>query len=72
MEKNKLTADELKALLDEVENGFNGKEFLRKGQKHMIVLFDIKPELYTEITGTDDDPFYVDSRMDNFLKRISP
>lgn len=72
MEKNKLTADELKALLDEVENGFKANNDLRKGQKHMIVLFDIKPELYAEITGTDDDPFYVDARMDNFLKRISP
>lgn len=72
MEKNKLTADELKALLDEVENGFKADNDLRNGQKHMIVLFDIKPELYAEITGTDDDPFYVDERMANFLKRISP
>lgn len=65
----KLTADELKALLDAVENADN---YLRRGQKLMIVLYDIKPELYLEILGSKDDPFYIDARIDDFIKRISP
>jgi hypothetical protein len=72
MEKNKLTAEQVRFLFECVANEFNENVHLRKGQKCMIILWDIAPELYTEITGTDDDPFYVDERMDNFIKRISP
>jgi len=72
MEKNKLTADEVKEFLKTVDESFPGNTELRHGQKAMIILLDVAPTIYAEITGTDDDPFYLDERMDDFIKRISP
>ena len=45
-----------------------GKGTLRIGQCYMNVLYDIDPTLYREITGTQVDPFYVDDRIEAFLR----
>lgn len=42
----------------------------REGQAHMNVLGQWEPELYVAITGTDIDPFYVDSKMGDFLSYV--
>lgn len=44
--------------------------FIRKGQARMNALYDIAPEVYKEITGTEFDCFYVDARIEAFLKRV--
>lgn len=52
-----------------IANKFERKG-LRKGQSWMSALYDIDVELYREVVGTDDDPFYVDTKISNFLIRI--
>lgn len=42
---------------------------LRKGQAYMNALAQIDLNLYRTITGTDDDPFYDDSKIPLFLIR---
>lgn len=42
---------------------------LRKGQAYMNALAQIDMNLYRAITGTDDDPFYDDSKIPLFLIR---
>lgn len=44
----------------------NNKE-LREGQAYMNALFEIDQKLYNEITGTDLDPFYDDSKINTFF-----
>lgn len=36
----------------------------RPGQAFFNVLFKVRPELAVKITGTDDDPFYIDGNIE--------
>jgi hypothetical protein len=42
----------------------------RLGQAYFNFLAQDYPELAKEIAGTDIDPFYVDDRINDFLKHI--
>lgn len=44
---------------------------LRLGQSMFNSLWEIDPNLARDITGTDDDCFYNDNKICNFLKAIS-
>jgi hypothetical protein len=44
---------------------------LRYGQSLMNALGDINLDLYREITGTENDPFYLDSRVPVFFETIA-
>ena len=41
---------------------------LRTGQSLMNVLYKVQPEIYTQVMNTELDPFYVEGRVENFLK----
>lgn len=43
---------------------------LREGQSFMSALNEINPDLYKEITGTDADCFYDDSKTPEFFDKI--
>lgn len=43
---------------------------LRKGQAAFNLLYEINPRIANEILGTEKDPFYIDSRMDIFVKYL--
>ena len=44
---------------------------LRRGQALMLVLHDLRPDLYHEITGTKWDCFYKDSVVDAFFEFLN-
>jgi hypothetical protein len=41
---------------------------LRLGQAHFLALHNIMPELALKIKGTDNDPFYDDSKIQAFFE----
>jgi hypothetical protein len=43
---------------------------LRRGQAMMNELYRIRPDLYNAIGATENDPFYQDSRIPNFIELI--
>ena len=43
---------------------------LRDGQALMIALMELNKDLYTDITGMDVDPFYLDERIPAFIEYI--
>ena len=43
---------------------------LRKGQSYMIALSEIDLDCYRKIAGTENDPFYVDAKIPQFLACI--
>lgn len=43
---------------------------MREGQAYMNVLFEMYPEIYKRITGTEYDCFYDDSRIFHFFSEI--
>jgi len=44
---------------------------IREGQAYMNVLFEMYPEIYKRIDGTEYDCFYDDSRIFHFFSEIS-
>ena len=44
---------------------------LRIGQAYMNALCEVEPALYTCITGTDADCFYLDSNLHKFMKYLN-
>ncbi len=40
---------------------------LRLGQSYMLALHDMIPEIYDIITNTENDPFYDDKKIYNFM-----
>jgi len=46
------------------------KHSLRLGQSFMNALHEVKPELSNQITGTDNDCFYNDNKVVQFLQYL--
>ena len=44
--------------------------FIRNGQALMIALNEVAPNVYKSITGTIHDPFYDDSKINDFLIQL--
>lgn len=53
-------------------NGFTGErsKHQRLGQWAFNLLQEIHPEIAEKIRGTDSDPFYVDAKVPDFLRRL--
>jgi len=65
----KLSVKELEELKENA--AFLSKwSMLRLGQSLMIALYDINKSLYCEISTSHIDPFYKDSKIDDFFKYI--
>ena len=43
----------------------------RKGQAYFNYLYQLHPDVADEIRGTEYDPFYLNSRIEKFLNKIS-
>ena len=43
----------------------------RKGQAYFNYLYQLHPDVANEIRGTEYDPFYLNSRIEKFLNKIS-
>lgn len=65
-----LTADELSTLIRVSMSMVRSSEgAIRRGQAYMNVLYEIRPDLYEEITINQPqvDCFYNDDKIDNFM-----
>jgi len=59
-------------LLDAATNEQRKNKQLRHGQSIMIALKDMNSKLYSDITGTEYDPFYNDNKISALLKHLNP
>lgn len=60
----------LQQVLDKAEELLSVYNQYRVGQALMNALGEISPRLYREITATDADCFYVDSKIIKFIEKI--
>ena len=44
---------------------------LRAGQSYMNALRDVNPDVYYEISGTSNDPFYDDNKIILFMRFLN-
>jgi hypothetical protein len=44
--------------------------YLRKGQTLFNIIYERCPEIANQIRSTENDPFYLDSRIDNFFNEL--
>ena len=44
--------------------------YLRKGQTLFNILYEQYPDIANQIRSTENDPFYLDKRIDNFFNEI--
>jgi hypothetical protein len=54
-----------------VEVAMRERSGLRKGQAYFDVLVELEPELAERLAETDDDPFYNDEKLPDFLLRVA-
>lgn len=66
----KITKEQLFLLHIEAHNYISKHQEIREGQAYMNALFKIDVELYQEITGTDKDPFYLDTNLPKFFSYL--
>jgi hypothetical protein len=59
-------------LLDAATKVQSKNKQLRHGQSIMIALKDMNSKLYSDVTGTDYDPFYNDKNIPALLKHLNP
>lgn len=67
---NKLTKEEFAEFTHQVGWLLIHYPWMRRGQAMMNELYRIRPELYNAITATANDPFYIDSKIPNFIKLV--
>lgn len=67
-EINNIKFEQFLRLVD--EEFWNHKPILRYGQTVMNVLYEVWPEKYKEITGSDLDCFYDDSTVRSLLDHL--
>lgn len=56
--------------VSKVDSTYADHKELRYGQSLMNVLFEVWPDKYMEITGTDDDCFYDDATVSLTLDKL--
>ena len=66
----KITQNELNEFYATVSKTMNKYPQLRKGQTYFNVAYKMWPEETNRIRGTNDDCFYDDSRIENFMKHF--
>jgi len=66
----KLNKEEWDELIVNTMNLWDNNKELRLGQSYMIELHKINPRIYNLVTSTNNDPFYDDKNISNFLKYI--
>ena len=49
---------------------FKDEGVLRLGQSYMNALYEVNSQLYKDITNTENDPFYEDKLINNFMKYL--
>jgi hypothetical protein len=69
--KSKLTDQEWVELTRIAVHNFTESNHLRLGQSYMIALAKIRMDLYDEVTASDVDPFYVDSKLVKFIQYLN-
>ena len=60
-----MESSRLKRLYDLVEKK---PSYIRKGQAYFNEAYNINPKLVNQVRGTELDPFYIDSRVPEFIK----
>jgi len=65
-----MTPEEVQDLINKANELRRIHPALRQGQALTNILWHMNHEAYNQITGTEDDPFYVDERVDSFLAKI--
>ena len=64
---NNMTAKEWVSLINSLVKYLHNNPELRVGQVYMNALFDIRPDLYQRVTGTENDCFYNDDKIVNLI-----
>lgn len=70
-EKSKLTDQEWVQLTKIALTLFTNEKYLRLGQSYMAALAQIRMDLYIEITASNVDPFYVDTKLIKFIQYLN-
>lgn len=60
----------IKLLTDSVRDKRKAHPSLRDGQAYFNALHEVDPKLADELSGTELDPYYVDSRIPDFLAKV--
>jgi len=68
---DKLTEKEWTELIKEWCAQYNGGKHQRAGQAYMNALFIIREDLYKQLAETEDDCFYDDSKIINFIRKLN-
>lgn len=71
MSKSKMTSTEWISLINKLVELLHKHSELRYGQAIMNALNDVRPDLYKEITGTNNDPFYDDNKLVLFMRYLN-
>ena len=67
----KLLPDELNSVINLTSKLMEKEKTYRYGQAFFSALEDLYPEVANSIRGTDNDPYYIDYRMNDCIKHIS-
>lgn len=59
-------------LIDAADKEQRKNKQLRQGQSIMIALKDMSSKLYSDVTGTEYDPFYNDKKIPTLMKFLNP
>jgi len=63
---SKLTSEQWVELTKKTVEQYNEHK-LRLGQAYMNSLYDVNKDLYTEITATENDPYYDNNKLIDFI-----
>jgi len=68
---SKLTDQEWVKLINLAVNYVNEHSNMRLGQSYMNALHVVNKEIYHEVAVTENDPFYDDKKIINFIKFLN-
>jgi len=71
MNKNKLTDKEWVELTKEWCKRYKGGKHQRAGQAYMNALFKVNKRLHDKISGTENDCFYDENKIINFIRFLN-
>jgi len=62
-----LSEEDYELLIDIADINYDSTPYLRYGQALMIALYDIDEKLYDEVQANDFDPFFDNTKVNEFL-----
>jgi hypothetical protein len=69
--ENKLSQEDVNRIVNEAKNLHMYNPYLRLGQNMFNILNKYHPKLASEIRTTENDPYYTNNNIKNFINYIS-